>query len=87
MAGELDDTSGIARYIQVAQLVERDIRAGVHLPGSVVPSVVQLSQTYGIAKTTASKAHQYLADRGLVIAAPGVGMVVLPRSRWAAESS
>jgi GntR family transcriptional regulator len=83
MAGELDDMSGIPRYIQVARLIEHDIRAGVLVPGQTVPSVVALSQTYGIAKTTASRAHAYLADRNLVIAAPGVGMVVLPRARWA----
>lgn len=83
MTEGLDDTSGISRYIQVARIVESQIRAGVWLPGSVIPSVVTLSQTYAIAKTTASKAHGRLAERGLVIAAPGVGMVVLPRARWA----
>ena len=83
MADELDDTSGIPRYIQVARIVEREIREGVWKPGSVVPSGAQLSQRFGVAKTTASKAHAWLAERGLVVNAPGVGMVVLPRARWA----
>lgn len=83
MADELDDTSGIPRYLQVAQWIERDIRAGVLVPGDVVPSVVTLAQEHGIAKTTASRAHARLVERGLVVRAPGVGMVVLPRARWA----
>ncbi len=87
MADELDDTTGIPRYIQVARIVERGIRQGVWNPGQSVPSVVALSQEYGIAKTTASRAHARLAERGLVVAAPGVGMVVLPRSRWAAPEA
>jgi GntR family transcriptional regulator len=79
----IDDTSGVARYVQVARLLEREIRAGKWLPGRAIPSQIHLSQQYGIAKTTAAKSHAYLAERGLVIRAPGVGMVVLPRARWA----
>jgi GntR family transcriptional regulator len=83
MPERIDDTSGIPRYVQVARIVERGIRAGVWKPGSPVPSGLQLSQQYGIAKTTAAKSHAYLAERHLVVRAPGVGMVVLPRARWA----
>lgn len=86
MTRGIDDTSGAARYIQVAQILEGEIRAGKWPPGRAVPSQIQLAQTYGIAKTTAAKAHARLADRGMVVRAPGVGMVVLPRARWAPES-
>ena len=84
MPEELDDTSGLARYVQVAAIVEREIRAGVWKPGSVVPSERQLSQRFGVAMTTAAKSHKLLAERGLVVRAPGIGLVVLPRARWAA---
>jgi DNA-binding GntR family transcriptional regulator len=83
MPDELDDTSGIPRYVQVARIVEAEIRTGVWSPGSVVPSQVQLRQRYGIAKTTAGRAHAWLAERGMIASAPGVGMVVTPRARWA----
>ncbi|HEY0933893.1 MAG TPA: hypothetical protein VGD91_09135 [Trebonia sp.] len=36
-----------------------------------------------MAKTTAARAQARLAERRMVVAAPGVGVVVLPRSRWA----
>ena len=80
---ELDDLAGIPRYVQVARIIETEIRAGVWNPGSPVPSQVQLRQRYGIAKTTAGKAHARLSERGLIVAAPGVGMIVTPRARWA----
>ena len=80
---ELDDTTGVPRYLQVAAILERGIRTGEYRKGQRVPSVVELSQQYGIAKTTASRAHAYLAQRGLVIRAPGVGMIVLPKTKWA----
>lgn len=79
---ELDDLAGIPRYVQVARIIEAEIRAGVWNPGSSIPSQLQLRQRYGIAKTTAGKAHARLADRGLIVSAPGVGMIVTPRSRW-----
>jgi DNA-binding GntR family transcriptional regulator len=84
MADALDDTSGIPRFVQVARIVESEIRSGVWNPGAVVPSQVQLQQRFGIAKTTAGRAHARLAERGFIVAAPGVGMVVRARSVWAA---
>jgi len=80
---ELDDTSGIPRYVQVARIIESEIRSGIWKAGSAIPSQVTISQEYGIAKTTAARAHALLAERSLVVAVPGVGMVVLPRARWA----
>ena len=80
---DLDDTSGVPRYLQVARRLEAAIRAGEFEPGTVIPSQPQVIQAYGVAKTTASKAFARLADRGLVAAVPGIGTVVLPRARWA----
>ena len=80
---DLDDTSGVPRYLQVARRLEAAIRAGEFEPGTVIPSQPQVVQAYGVAKTTASKAFARLADRGLVAAVPGIGTVVLPRARWA----
>jgi DNA-binding transcriptional regulator YhcF (GntR family) len=79
---EIDDTSGIPRYVQVARIIEAEIRTGVWQPGQAISSQVTISQEYGIARTTAGKAHALLAERGLVTAVPGVGMVVLPKARW-----
>jgi GntR family transcriptional regulator len=80
---DIDDLAGIPRYIQVARIIENEIRTGIWKPGGVIPSQNQLSQRFGIARTTAGKAAQLLAARGLVSAVAGIGMVVTPRNRWA----
>lgn len=82
MSGELDDLSGKPRYLQVALIIESEIRSGTLKIGNPVPSQVGLSQRFGVAKATAARAHAWLAERGYVVAVPGVGMVVTPRARW-----
>jgi len=82
MSDELDDLSGVPRYLQVARVIESEIRSGTWEIGKPIQSQVQLSQRFGIAKATAAKSHAWLADRGYVVAVPGVGMVVTPPERW-----
>jgi GntR family transcriptional regulator len=82
MTDELDNLSGIPRYIQVATVIISEIRAGTWEINQPIPSQVQLSQRFGIAKATAARAHAYLRERGYVASVPGVGMVVAPRERW-----
>ena len=79
---ELDDMSGVPRYRQVAAILEREIRDGTWLPGHVIPSQTQLAQRFGIAKATAGHAHAHLAERGFVVAVPGIGMVVTRMAAW-----
>jgi GntR family transcriptional regulator len=82
MSSELDDLSGKPRYLQIALIIESEIQSGSTEIGDPIPSQVQISQRFGVAKATAAKAHAWLAERGYVVAVPGVGMVVTPRERW-----
>jgi len=79
---QLDDLSGVPRYLQVARVIESEIRSGTWEAGKPVPSRNQLSQRFEVAQMTAAKAHSWLADRGYVVAVPGVGMVVTPLDHW-----
>jgi DNA-binding GntR family transcriptional regulator len=79
---DLDDLSGIPRYLQVARVIEAEIREGQWAPGNPVPSRNQLAERFGIARETAARAHSWLAKAGYLVAVPGVGMVVTPPSRW-----
>ena len=79
---ELDDLSGIPRYVQIGRAVEAEIRSGEWQPGKAAPSRVQISQRWGVAKETAAHAHRWLAERGYLVAVAGVGMVVTPPDRW-----
>jgi DNA-binding GntR family transcriptional regulator len=74
--------SGVPRYRQVAAILEREIRDGTWLPGKVIPSQTQLAQRFEIAKATAGHAHADLAERGFVVAVPGIGMVVTRKAAW-----
>ena len=82
MPDDLDDLSGVPRYLQAALIIEREIIAGTYTPGNPIPSRIALTQRFGIAQATAARTHAWLAERGYVVAVPGVGMVVTPSSRW-----
>jgi GntR family transcriptional regulator len=82
VARELDDLSGVPRYLQVARVVESEIRSGTWEVGNPIESRNQLAKRFGIAQMTAAKAHSWLADHGYIVAVPGVGMLVTPQDRW-----
>ncbi|MGA2830382.1 MAG: winged helix-turn-helix domain-containing protein [Streptosporangiaceae bacterium] len=82
MVDDLDDLSGVPRYLQVAKIIESEIRDGTWRAGNAAPSRAALAGRFGVAKETAARAHTWLAQHGYVVAVPGVGMVVTPRERW-----
>ena len=57
---DLDDFSGIPRYLQIAEVVEREIRSGQWAPGSAAPSRTVLVQRFGVAGETARRAQARL---------------------------
>ena len=83
MPDDLDDLSGVPRYLQVGRLLEAEIRAGQWAPGQAVQSRNQLAERFGIARETAARAHAWLVRAGYLVAVPGVGMMVTPTERWA----
>ena len=87
MPDDLDDLSGVPRYLQVARLVEAEIRAGQWASGQPVQSRNQLAERFGIARETAARAHAWLAREGYLVAVPGIGMVVTPANRWPKQDS
>ena len=78
-----DAFSGVLRDQQAARILEAEIRAGTFPEGKPIPSRITLTQRFGIAQATAGRVHAQFAERGYVVAVPGVGMVVTPRARWA----
>jgi DNA-binding GntR family transcriptional regulator len=83
----LDDLSGVPRYLQIARVLEREIRDGKYQPGQPVASRHQVAQRWGVAVETAARAHRWLVERGYLASVPGVGMVVTPVSMWPSEGS
>ena len=69
-------------YARIAADLRAQIASGALRPGDRVPSTRQITQRWGVAMATASKALAALGQEGLVHAVPGMGTVVAgPRRR------
>lgn len=73
---EIDPESPIPPYQQVAGILRARIESGALPPGRRLPSIADLVQTYGIARTTAAKALRVLVGEGLAEISPGMGTYV-----------
>jgi DNA-binding transcriptional regulator YhcF (GntR family) len=77
-------------YVRIAGELRRRIETGELAPGDRVPSTRAITQRWGVAMATATKALAALRNEGLVRAVPGVGTVVAdtaPRVRSARSSA
>ncbi|HEV2373538.1 MAG TPA: winged helix-turn-helix domain-containing protein [Streptosporangiaceae bacterium] len=73
---KVDPDSPVPPYRQVAAYLRAQIERGELTPGRRLPSIADLVQTYGIARTTAAKALRVLIDDGLAEVSPGMGTYV-----------
>lgn len=65
------------RYVQVADDLERRIRAGEFPHDARLPRREDLAAEYGVGEMTVRRALRELAERGLVRPLPAVGTVVI----------
>jgi DNA-binding transcriptional regulator YhcF (GntR family)/AcrR family transcriptional regulator len=65
-------------YLRIAADITSRIEAGELRPGDRVPSTRQITDQWGVAMATASKALATLRRQGAVHSSPGVGTVVAP---------
>lgn len=72
----IDRGSPVPPYQQVAALLRARVESGELEPGRRLPSIVDLMQEYGIARTTAAKALRLLVDEGLAEFSRGMGTYV-----------
>jgi DNA-binding GntR family transcriptional regulator len=68
--------SAVAPYRQVAAILRERIDAGRYAPGTRLPSINDLVQEFGVARTTAGKALRLLIDDDLAEISPGMGFYV-----------
>jgi GntR family transcriptional regulator len=66
----IDRGSPVAPWRQIHALLRAQIESGELAPGDAVPSLVTISQTYGVATTTARKVLAALREEGLVVTSP-----------------
>ncbi|MFF7715741.1 UTRA domain-containing protein [Streptomyces sp. NPDC007988] len=69
----------VPRYVQIADEIIQQIRAGVLKPGDMVPSESELVERYGVAGGTIRKAMVEVRASGLVETRHGKGSIVKDR--------
>jgi GntR family transcriptional regulator len=73
----LDDRSGVATYLQLAQQVRHALRLGLLQSGDQLPTAREVVAKLAINPNTVLKAYRELEREGLVGARPGQGTFVL----------
>jgi DNA-binding GntR family transcriptional regulator len=73
----IDREGPVPPYRQIAAQLRAQIASGAIPIGRRIPSLVELEQTYGVARDTLRKAVQVLKDEGLVETVSGMGVFVI----------
>lgn len=74
---DLDRSSPIPLYFQVAQELEKAITTGQLGPGAKLPNEISLADQFGLSRPTMRRAIQELVDKGLLVRKRGVGTQVV----------
>lgn len=73
----VDPNAPVYVYVQVADMIERDIRSGRLPAGARLPGEQDLAEQYGIARGTARSVVRELRDRGLATTLPSKGTYIV----------
>jgi DNA-binding GntR family transcriptional regulator len=74
----IDRDSYEPAYLQLANILRRQIADGAYRPGDQLPSEAQLCRRYGISPMTVRRSINLLSDQGVVNTAQGRGTFVKP---------
>ncbi|WP_329454878.1 GntR family transcriptional regulator [Streptomyces sp. NBC_01497] len=74
---EVDRTSPVPLYYQLAQQLEAAIEQGHLAPGSLLGNEIDLAGRLGLSRPTVRQAIQSLVDKGLLVRRRGVGTQVV----------
>lgn len=76
----IDKLSSKPVYEQIIDGIERNILLGIYPPGSVLPSLRELSGMLSINPNTIQKSYGELTRRGVICPSPGSGCYVSPQA-------
>ena len=76
----IDKLSPKPIYEQLIGNIEQNILLGIYPPGTLLPSLRELSVTLGINPNTIQKAYAELTRRGIIHPSPGRGSYVSPHA-------
>lgn len=72
----MDWKPDVPRWVQVYEVIKAGIEDGTYQPGDKLPSVLDLTNEYGIANATAQKVMRALREDGLTDTFSGMGTFV-----------
>ncbi len=75
------------RQGHVIEALGRAIVGGTYAPGELLPREAELTDEYGVSRTSVREAMKVLAAKGLVDIRPKVGTRVRPRELWSSFDS
>src|SRR3954468_5447156 len=75
---EVDRSSPVPLYFQVASRLQELIENGEIGVGSRIENEVDLAERLGVSRPTTRRAIQYLVERGMLVRKRGVGTQVVP---------
>jgi GntR family transcriptional regulator len=73
----IDPTGPIAPYVQVADILRTEIKAGRYPKGTRIPTESDLVERFEIARSTARRSIAVLRNEGLIRTVPQRGSYVL----------
>lgn len=82
----IDPTSAVPIYQQIADDIRQAIAAGVYKPGEMIPSIRATSLKTTVNPNTVQRAYELLEREGLVRARKGLGMFVTTRGAKQAQT-
>ena len=74
---DLDRSSPVPLYFQVAQQIEHAINEGDLGPGDRLDNEISLAEKFGLSRPTMRRAIQELVDKGLLVRRRGIGTQVV----------
>ena len=77
----MNETSSARGYRSVADALRERIESGSYQPGSQLPTEVQLTKEFDVARDTVRRAIALLAEEGIVVKSHGRGSFVRDDSR------
>ncbi len=77
----IDKLSSKPVYEQIIEGIEKNILLDIFPPGSVLPSLRELSVTLSINPNTIQKSYTELTRRGIIKPSPGSGCYVSPNAK------
>ena len=74
---DLDRSSAVPLYHQMAEQIHRAIRAGTMAPGTMLGNEIPLAREFGLSRPDHASGHRGIGRKGVLVRKRGVGTQVV----------